>query len=396
MNGKQKFTFLMLLLGLLSAFGPFVTDLYLPALPSLADYFAASPSMAQLSLTMSMLGLSVGQLFVGPLSDKYGRKKLLLVCLLLFVCGTVACIVAPNIVTFNVFRLLQGMAASGGIVIARSISADSYRGPVLTKFLAMVSAVNGVAPIIAPVLGGFLLNFMSWKGTFAVLLLYGALLLFMSGKFQESLPAKRRSKKSVLASFSLYAKVFKNRAYVSYFLVCTFPMIILFGYIASSPFIYQKIYGLSPVGFSLCFALNALFTAFGCALSGKVGSEYKALKIAGTGMFVFAIAVAAALMTHALLPILQVAFMGLTFMFGMSQPPANALALNAERANAGTAAAAIGASGFLMGGIVSPMVGMGDIATSVSIVLVVGAVLTLVSVLASGSLCAKGIVSHSK
>ena len=111
MSGKQKFTFLMLLLGLLSAFGPFVTDLYLPALPSLADYFAASPSMAQLSLTMSMLGLSVGQLFVGPLSDKYGRKKLLLVCLLLFVCGTVACIVAPNIVTFNVFRLLQGKHA---------------------------------------------------------------------------------------------------------------------------------------------------------------------------------------------------------------------------------------------------------------------------------------------
>jgi len=322
----------------------------------------------------------VGQLFVGPLSDKYGRKKLLLVCLLLFVCGTVACIVAPNIVTFNAFRLLQGMAASGGIVIARSISADSYRGSVLTKFLAMVSAVNGVAPIIAPVLGGFLLNFMSWKGTFAVLLLYGALLLFMSGKFQESLPVKRRSKKSVFASFSLYAKVFKNCTYVSYFLVCTFPMIILFGYIASSPFIYQKIYGLSPVGFSLCFALNALFTAFGCALSGKFGSERKALKIAGAGMLVFAIAVAAALMMHAVLPLVQVAFMGLTFMFGMSQPPATALALNAERANAGTAAAAIGASGFLMGGIVSPLVGMGDIATSASIVLLVGAVLTLISI----------------
>jgi predicted MFS family arabinose efflux permease len=125
-------------------------------------------------------------------------------------------------------------------------------------------------------------------------------------------------------------------------------MIILFGYIASSPFIYQKIYGLSPVGFSLCFALNALFTAFGCALSGKVGDERKALKIAGVGMLVFAIAVAAALMMHAVLPLVQVAFMGLTFMFGMSQPPATALALNAERTNAGTAAAAIGASGFLM------------------------------------------------
>jgi Arabinose efflux permease len=340
--------------------------------------------MAQLSLTMSMLGLSVGQLFVGPLSDKYGRKKLLLVCLLLFVCGTVACIVAPNIVTFNVFRLLQGMAASGGIVIARSISADSYRGPVLTKFLADGERCERSRSDYSSGARRILAEFHELEGNFCGVASVRCIAALYVREIPGIAPGKRRSKKSVFASFSLYAKVFKNRAYVSYFLVCTFPMIILFGYIASSPFIYQKIYGLSPVGFSLCFALNAVFTAIGCALSGKVGNEYKALKIAGTGMFVFAIAVAVALMTHALLPILQVAFMGLTFMFGMSQPPANALALNAERANAGTAAAAIGASGFLMGGIVSPLVGMGDIATSVSIVLVVGAVLTLVSVLASG------------
>jgi DHA1 family bicyclomycin/chloramphenicol resistance-like MFS transporter len=300
---------------------------------------------------------------------------------LLFVCGTVACIVAPNIVPFNVFRLLQGMAASGGIVIARSISADSYRGPILTKFLAMVSTVNGVAPIIAPVLGGFLLNFMSWKGTFAVLLLYGALLLFMSGKFQESLPVKRRSKKSVFASFSLYAKVFKNRIFVSYFLVCTFPMVILFGYIASSPFIYQKLYGLSPIGFSLCFALNAVFTAAGCALSGKGNNSSEVLKIAGLGMPLFAAAVATILVLHAPLPLLQIGFMGLTFMFGLSQPPAAALALNAERTNAGTASAALGASGFLIGGIVSPIVGAGDIAVSASIVLIVGAVLSFAAIM---------------
>lgn len=371
----------MLLLGLLSAFGPFVTDLYLPALPGLADYFSASPSMAQLSLTMSMFGLSLGQLFVGPLSDKYGRKRLLLFCLFLFVGGTVACIVAPNIVTFNTFRLLQGMAASGGIVIARSISADSYRGPVLTRFLAMVSAVNGVAPIVAPVLGGFLLNFMNWKGTFAVLLLYGALLLVMAGKFQESLPAKRRSKKSVFANFSLYANVFRNRSYVLYFLVCTFPMVILFGYIASSPFIYQKVYGLSPVGFSLCFALNAVCTAMGCAFSGKFSRERRALYVAGIGMLAMAVLVSAALLWHAPLLLLQPCFMALTFMFGLSQPPANALALNAERRNAGTAAAAIGASGFLMGGIVSPLVGMGDITVSVSVILVAGGLLTFLSVL---------------
>lgn len=367
----------MFLLGMLSAFGPFVTDLYLPALPNLAEYFRATPSASQLSLTMSMLGLSVGQLFIGPLSDKYGRKRLLVICLILFVISTMACIVAPDIAVFNACRLVQGLAASGGIVIARSVSADSYRGPVLTKFLAMVSAVNGVAPIAAPVLGGFLLNFMSWKGTFAVLLLYGFVLLFMAGKFQESLPKRRRSNKSILANFSLYVKVFRNGEFVRFFAVCTASMIVLFGYIAASPFIFQKLYGLSPMGFSFCFALIAFCTAVGCATSGKIGNDRKAIKIAGIGIFIASLAVAACLLTHAPLPLLQLSFMATTFMFGLMQPPASALALNAERKNAGTASAAMGAAGFLMGGIASPIVGMGDIAVSASIMLVTGGFLTM-------------------
>jgi len=371
----------MFLLGMLSAFGPFVTDLYLPALPNLADYFKASPSASQLSLTMSMLGLSIGQLFIGPLSDKFGRKRLLVICLILFVFGTLACIFAPDIAVFNACRLIQGLAASGGIVIARSVSADSYRGPVLTKFLAMVSAVNGVAPIVAPVLGGFLLNFMSWKGTFAVLLIYGFVLLFMAGKFQESLPEHRRSQKSILASFTLYGEVFRNGEFVRYFAVCTASMIVLFGYIAASPFIFQKLYGLSPIGFSLCFALIALCTAFGCATSGKVRSDRTAIKIAGFGVFIASIAVAACLLTHAPLPLLQVSFMFMTFMFGLMQPPASALALNAERKNAGTASAAMGAAAFLMGGIASPIVGLGDIAVSASAMLVTGGFLTMVFML---------------
>ncbi|MCQ2108460.1 MAG: multidrug effflux MFS transporter [Fibrobacter sp.] len=377
MSSKTKFTFLMFLLGMLSAFGPFVTDLYLPALPNLADYFRATPSASQLSLTMSMLGLSVGQLFIGPLSDKYGRKRLLVICLILFVMSTMACIVAPDIAVFNACRLVQGLAASGGIVIARSVSADSYRGPVLTKFLAMVSAVNGVAPIAAPVLGGFLLNFMSWKGTFAVLLLYGFILLFMAGKFQESLPTHRRSQMSILANFSLYVKVFHNGEFVRFFAVCTASMIVLFGYIAASPFIFQKLYGLSPMGFSFCFAMIAFCTAVGCATSGKIGNDRKAIKIAGIGIFIASLAVAACLLTHAPLPLLQLSFMATTFMFGLMQPPASALALNAERKNAGTASAAMGAAGFLMGGIASPIVGMGDIAVTASIMLVTGGFLTM-------------------
>lgn len=379
MSGKAKYTFLMFLLGMLSAFGPFVTDLYLPALPNLADYFKATPSASQLSLTMSMLGLSVGQLFVGPLSDKYGRKRLLLFCLALFVVGTLACIISPNIALFNLCRLLQGLAASGGIVIARSVAADSYRGAVLTKFLAMVSAVNGVAPIAAPVLGGLLLHYMSWKGTFAVLLLYGFVLLLMSGKFQESLSVRHRSQKSVFANFGLYAMVFKNGEFVRYFAICSASMIVLFSYIASSPFIFQKLYGLSPMGFSLCFALVSICTAVGCAVSGKMKDGRFAIKIAGLGMFLFSIAVAICLLMQVPLPFLQVCFMGMTFMFGFMQPPATALAMNAERKNAGTASASLGAVGFLMGAVTSPIVGLGDIAVSASAMLVGGALCTWIA-----------------
>lgn len=189
----NRHIFLLLLIGFLSAFPPFVTDLYLPALPSLADFFKTTPSLVQMSLTMSMLGLALGQLFVGPLSDKYGRKRLLLLSLVAFVVSTVLCVFSPNILLFDAFRLLQGMAASGGIVIARAMATDKCRGKVLTKFLAVVSAINGVAPVTAPVLGGIILSLVDWRGTFAVLLVYGFALLFGSARVSETLPENRRS-----------------------------------------------------------------------------------------------------------------------------------------------------------------------------------------------------------
>lgn len=367
----------MVLLGMLSAFGPFVTDLYLPGLPKLAEYFRSTPSASQLSLTMSMFGLSIGQLFIGPLSDKYGRKKLLVISLVGFVFSTLACFFSPNIAVFNAFRLIQGLAASGGIVLARSVSADSYRGPVLTKFLAMVSAINGVAPIAAPLLGGILLNFVSWKGAFAVLLIYGFILLIMAGIFKESLPVRRRSQKPVFASFMLYATVFRNGRFVRYFAISTASLIVLFGYIAASPFIFQKLYGLSPMSFSLCFALIAVCTVLGCVFSGKIRSDFAAIEIAGFGLFAASIAVAVCLLAHAPLPLLQASFMVTTFMFGLMQPPVSALALNAERKNAGTASAALGAAAFFMGGVASPIVGIGNIAVSASILLLTGGFLTM-------------------
>lgn len=369
----NKHIFLLILIGFLSAFPPFVTDLYLPALPSLADYFGASPSLAQMSLTMSMLGLALGQIFVGPLSDKYGRKRLLLASLLAFIVSTVCCIFAPNVAVFNALRLLQGMAASGGIVIARAMATDKCRGKVLTKFLAVVSAINGIAPVTAPVLGGFLLGFVDWRGTFVVLLVYGFSLLYGSSRVAETLPPGRRSRTPLLLTFKAYGAVLKNPTYILYLALYAASAWILFAYISASPFILQKGYGLSPMAFGFCFAVNAVSIGIGCAVAGK-GGERKMILLGGVLLSVFAVVTACALHFHAPLLGVEASFVCLLFAFGLLQPPSTSIALNAERKNAGTASALLGASGFSMGSIVTPLVGIGDIFRSLGIALLVGAV----------------------
>ncbi len=367
----NRHIFLLLLIGFLSAFPPFVTDLYLPALPSLTDFFKTMPSLVQMSLTMSMLGLALGQLFVGPLSDKYGRKRLLLLSLVAFVASTVLCVLSPNILLFDAFRLLQGMAASGGIVIARAMATDKCRGKVLTKFLAVVSAINGIAPVTAPVIGGIILSFVDWRGTFAVLLVYGFALLFGSARVSETLPESRRSQASLLFTFRMYGSVLKNPSYRLYLLLYAVSSWVLFAYISASPFILQQGYGLSPMAFSFCFAVNAIAIGIGCALAGK-GSERKMIFVGGISLLAFALLTALALRFHAPLFAVESCFVCLLFSFGLLQPPSTSLALNSERKNAGTASALLGASGFLMGGIVTPLVGIGDIFRSLGLALLAG------------------------
>ena len=169
--------YLIVLLGILTAFGPLVTDMYLPTLPSMTVYFGTSQSMVQMGLTASMAGLALGQLLFGPLSDKFGRRPLLLVSLLLFVASTVICIFSPTIYVFVGMRLFQGIGAAGGIVISRSVATDRYRGKELVKVLAVIGVINGIAPVAAPVLGGVLTDAVGWRGIFVILLAIGVILL---------------------------------------------------------------------------------------------------------------------------------------------------------------------------------------------------------------------------
>lgn len=180
--------FLLVLLGMLSAFGPFVTDMYLPSLPAMGDYFDTTSSMVQLGLTTSMVGLAVGQVFFGPLSDRYGRRMPLLVAMWLFLVSTVFCLFAQDIQQFVVFRLVQGVAGAGGIVISRSVATDKYSGKDLAKMLAVIGAINGVAPVVAPIIGGVFTEAIGWQGIFGILLVLGMVLLVGCYRFRESLP----------------------------------------------------------------------------------------------------------------------------------------------------------------------------------------------------------------
>ena len=372
----NKHIFLVILIGSLSAFPPFVTDLYLPSLPSLAAFFKTSPSLVQMSLTMSMLGLALGQLFVGPLSDKYGRRHLLLISLIAFILSTILCLLSPNVIVFNAFRLVQGMAASGGIVIARAMAADKCRGKVLTKFLALVSAINGIAPVTAPVLGGILLNFVDWRGTFALLLIYGFALLFGAARTEESLSENRRNSNSIFSTFKSYGSIFKNSTYSTTLILYAASCLVLFAYISASPFILQQGYGLSPMAFSFCFAVNAISIGIGCAVAG-CAKERSMILLGSICLFIFAGICAAALALQAPIFVIEATFICMLFSFGLLQPPVTAIALNAERKNAGAASALLGASGFLMGGIVTPLVGIGNIFHSLGIALVCGGILAL-------------------
>lgn len=378
MNSKTQNTknYLLITLGLLTAFAPFVTDLYLPALPSLAAYFKSPDALVQMSLTMSMLGLATGQLFIGPVSDRFGRRNVLLLTLILFIITSIFCILSPSVHLFNLSRLFQGMSASGGIVIARSISADLYSGKELKRFLGMISAVNGIAPVLAPVLGGFIMSVGTWKNIFAVLLAYGLLMLLLAIGTRESLPLHRRSKHGIVGSFAAYAKLFRNKTYLLYLSVFMFSSMVLFAYIACSPFILQSIYSLSPMQFSLCFALNAIGITAGCMLGTHL-SDRVSLLAGGISIFANTLICMASLLLQTNVLLVEASFCICMFSFGLLQPVSNAKTLDAAGENVGCGAAALGSCGFVMGAIVSPLVGLGNMALSSSLTLTIGGLLCL-------------------
>lgn len=362
---------------MLSAFGPFVTDMYLPTLPSMAAIFHTTASLVQMGLATSMVGLAVGQIFFGPLSDKYGRKAVLIAAMILFAVSTVASIYSPSIEFFNFCRFLQGLGGAGGLVLSRSVATDCCSGHELAKMLAIIGAVNGIAPVTAPVIGGLVSEAVGWKGIFWILFAIGVAILGMCLIFRESHAKEKRYNGKVVNLLRKFPEIFKLKYFVVYTLLYTFSCGVLFSYISSASFIIQNHFGFSELQFAITFGINALGIGTGSAMSLKFRKMRNAALFGALGItFSALLQIIVSILLPTFWPYEILTFLMLVSV-GFLLTSATTLAMDEGRQMVGTASAIFGASGFLFGGIVSPLVGIGNILTTTLLLISICSLLAL-------------------
>lgn len=364
-----------LILGTLSAFGPLSLDMYLPALPTLADEFQSSTSYAQLSLTACMVGLAAGQLLAGPLSDVRGRRAPLIAGLILYTIASILCLVSPTMGSFVVLRFIQGAAGAAGIVISRAVVRDVYSGPELTRFFSLLMLINGVAPIAAPIIGGQLLAYTSWRGVFILLSIIGVLtLVAVVVGLGETLPAERRSSGGLKQTLITFRKIAGDRLFMGYALTQGFVSAGMFAYISGSPFVLQKIYGISPQMFSICFAINGLGIILASQIAGRLAGKVSETRLLIAGLITAALGgtslLIAILAGGNLISVLIPLFLVVSSV-GLVNTASFSLAMANQEKSAGSASALIGVMTFLFGGIVAPLVGLGGEGTAVPMGIVI-------------------------
>ncbi len=368
---------LVVILGALSAFGPLSIDMYLPSLPSLSRDLAASTSAAQLTLSACVLGLALGQVIAGPLSDTLGRRRPLLVGLVAYILASLLCVVAPSISLLIVLRLVQGAAGAAGIVIARAIVRDLYSGIAVARFFSILMLVSGIAPIAAPILGGFLLQVTSWRGVFLILaLVVTVMLLAVLAGLHETLPPERRQSGELRTTLSSFGQLLSDRLFVGYALSCGLSFAAMFAYISGSPFVLQNLYGLSPQQFSLIFGTNALGIAIVGQVNGRLVGRVAPERLLAGALTAVAVGGAALLLIvlgHiGLIGMLPTLFVVVASQ-GMVFPNATALALADYPSRAGSASALLGVLQFAIGAAAAPLVGIAGTSTALPMALVIAA-----------------------
>jgi len=359
---------LALLLGGLASVGPLSMDMYLPGLPQLSDDLGASTSAAQLTLTACLAGLALGQLLAGPLSDRLGRRRPVLVGSTLFTAASLACAFAPGVEGLITLRFVQGLGGAAGIVVGRAVVRDLYEGDAAARLFSSLMLVGGIAPIAAPVIGGALLAVTDWRGVFTVLSVIAAVLLLAAARsLPESLaqPTGRRGGT---------ARVLRDRRFVGYALCTGLMMGAMFAYIAGSPFVLQDIYGLSPQAYSLVFAMNGLGIVVASSFSRRLIGRATPLQLLNAGVALGAagaLLLLAAVLIEAPIGVVLVALTLVVSSIGLVNPNATALALADHPADAAAASALLGTAQFLLGAAAAPLVGLAGSGTALPMALTI-------------------------
>ncbi|MBL1066602.1 multidrug effflux MFS transporter [Streptomyces sp. 7-21] len=373
-----------LILGSLSALPPLSMDMYLPALPDVGDSLGSAAATAQLTLTACLMGLGLGQLVVGPMSDQLGRRRPLLAGMLCYVVASAACAVAPTIELLIACRFVQGLTGAAGIVIARAVVRDMFDGLAMARFFSTLILISGIAPVLAPVFGGQLMRFTDWRGIFLVLSAIGVVLALVVARWlPETLPAERRDAGGVPAALRTMAGLFRDKPFTGHLLCGSLTFAALFAYVSASPFVVQEIYGASAQTFSLLFMVNSIGMVAMSQVNGKIlvgRVPLNAVITVGLAL-VGAASLALLVMTSGLLgdPGLVGVSAGLFVLMAsmpLVLPNANSQGLMRTPHAAGSASALLGASQFFVGAIASPLVGIAGEDTAVPMAVTqIGAVL---------------------
>ncbi|MGU3586856.1 multidrug effflux MFS transporter [Rhodococcus sp. C26F] len=350
------------LLLVLTVFGPISMDLYLPALPALSADLSASTSVAQLTVTACLIGLAAGQFVAGPVSDRFGRRGVLLAGTVAYVVTSALCAISPTIELLVLARLVQGISGGVGIVIAQAAGRDIYAGGALIRFYGRVTVVGGFAAVVGPLLGGLLDTVTDWRGLFAFLSVIGAVILVATcAVFRETLPVGRRTRGGVTAIVRAFGTLGADRVFIGAIVSQGFLYAALFAYLSGSTFVLQDIYGLSPPQYASAFGLNSAgFMAFGY-FAGRASERWSIPGTLAAGVVVAgcgALGLLASGLARMPLWVVIASLFLLATGVATSSPPATTLALAGYPHLAGTASSLLGAVRFGFGGVAAPLVGV--------------------------------------
>ncbi|TQL48407.1 DHA1 family bicyclomycin/chloramphenicol resistance-like MFS transporter [Homoserinimonas aerilata] len=367
---------LLVLIGSLGAVGPLGTDLYLPALPEMASDLVTSAALIQATLMSFTIGLAAGQLLLGALSDRFGRRRLLIAGAVISVVSCALSALAPTIGLLILWRAVAGASAAAGLVIGRAVATDLTTGHETTRIFSILGLITGIGPIAGPLLGALVLEVSDWRTIFWVLTtICAALLIGVIILLPETLPAERRHSGGITDLLRTGGRILATRGFTTHAAALCLGFAAIFGYISASPFVLQTMLGFSPTAYTVVFAVNGVGLMITGTIASVLARRVAAARIAAVGIAILllgggalcAIAATGAITPFTVLPALFLVGSSMGLVFG----PATALAIAQVRHASGTALALLGCGQFVLAGIAAPLVGIAGEASIVPLAVVV-------------------------